>query len=283
MRIPDDVISKIGRGAATALALGAIMACGSPAQAQLGSSPDAGTPQSRPSAVAGYIPRDKLVDSLALLPPPPEEGSAAQIADDDSRRASIPARGTARWALAARDADYKSPHAVEAFACAIGVAISPEATPHLATLLRKSLVDAGLATYKAKDRYKRTRPFVVANDKTICSPQDEEMLRKDGSYPSGHAAFGWAWALILAEMAPDKADAILRRGFDFGQERVICGVHWQSDVNAGRVIGAAVVAQLHTSPEFMSEFGAARKDIDAARTAGRSAPDCTLETQAAVR
>jgi len=30
----------------------------------------------------------------------------------------------------------------------------------------------------------------------------------------------------------------------------ICGVHWQSDVDAGRLIGAAVVARLHADPVF---------------------------------
>jgi acid phosphatase (class A) len=59
-------------------------------------------------------------------------------------------------------------------------------------LMRRTLADAGLATYKAKDHYKRARPFVESKA-AICTPQDEAMLRKDGSYPSGHAALGWAW------------------------------------------------------------------------------------------
>lgn len=239
-------------------------------------------PQLRPGVVAGYLPREQLVDSLALLPPPPVPGSAAQAADEEARRAAIPGRGSARWELAARDADYRSVRAVDAFACTIGVAISPEATPHLNMLLRRTLVDAGLGTYKAKTRYNRTRPFVEAKDST-CAPQDEEALRKDGSYPSGHSAFGWAWALILAEMAPDRADAILRRGYDYGQSRVYCGFHWQSDVYAGRVVGAAVVAQLHANPDFVAQFRAAQKEVAAARTSGKPAPDCTLERRAGVR
>lgn len=234
--------------------------------------------QIRPGVPAGYLPREQLVNSLLLLGAPPQGAAADLIADEAARQQARGLRETPRWRLAARDADYTTPRAVEAFACALGANISPAETPHLYMLMRRSLVDAGLATYRAKDRYARTRPFVAANDPDICSPKEAEMLRKDGSYPSGHAAFGWAWALILAEIAPDRADALIQRGYDYGQSRVVCGVHWQSDVNAGRLVGAAVVAQLHASDDFRAQLGAARKEVEAARA--KAAPDCALEQEA---
>jgi acid phosphatase (class A) len=230
------------------------------------------------------VPREALVDSLALLPPPPAPGSPEQAYDDEARRASMQLRDTPRWRLAERDAELGFPKAAEAFSCALGIAINSKDTPHLNMFLRRTLFDAGLATYKAKDIYNRTRPFVAANDSTICTPKEEEWLRKDGSYPSGHAAFGWAWALIVTELAPDKADARARRGYAFGQSRVVCGVHWQSDVNAGRFVASAVVAQLHANPDFAAQLGAARKEVEAARTAGIKPPvDCSLEQQALMK
>lgn len=263
--------------------LAAAIACASTASAQpLPSTNPDDLPQLRPGVVAGYIPRDKLIDSLALLPPPPEAGSEAQASDDAARRAALPLRQSTRWKLAARDADYTSPQSVEVFTCTLGITISPTATPHLNMLLRRTLVDAGLATYKAKNHYNRTRPFVAANDNDTCYPKDQEKLRKDGSYPSGHSAYGWAWALILAEMVPDKADAIIQRGYQFGQNRIVCGMHWQSDVNAGRVIAAAVVAQLHNNADFRAQFGAAQKEVQAALT-NNPTPDCALEREAAAR
>ena len=75
-------------------------------------------------------------------------------------------------------------------------------------LLRRSLTDAGLSTYAAKNNYNRRRPFLV-NKKMICSPQDTAELTTDPSYPSGHTAIGWAWALILSEMVPERRDQIL--------------------------------------------------------------------------
>lgn len=267
----------------SAVAVGAaLFAVAAHAQALPPTNPDQ-VPQLRPGVVAGYMPREGLVDSLALLPPPPAGGSEELAADDAARRSVTTLRESARWKLAFRDSDYSSPKAVEAFACTLGVAITQTDTPHLYMLLRRSLVDAGLATYKAKIHYNRTRPFVAANDNTICSPLEEAALRKDGSYPSGHSAIGWAWGLVLAEVAPDKANDLIKRGYDFGQSRVVCGVHWQSDVNAGRLVAAAVIAQLHANPDFVAQLGEAKKEVAAARAAGKTAPDCTLEHQAAAR
>ena len=234
----------------------------------------------RPGILPGYLPRPALIDSLTLLPPPPPAGSPEQGADDAARLAARPLQGTARWQLASRDAELMFPAAAATFACALGIAVNPETTPHLNMLLRRTYVDAGLATYKAKDKYARARPFVAGNDPT-CTPKEEAMLRKDGSYPSGHAALGWAWALVLIELAPDRADALARRGVNFGQSRVVCDVHWQSDVTAGRLVASAVVAQLHANQDFTAQLGAARKEIAAARAAGGAAPvECALEQSA---
>jgi len=237
-------------------------------------------PELRPGMLAGYLPRNVLPDSLALLPPPPAAGSSAHAADDEAFRATLPLRNTARWQLAAEDANLKFPKAADTFACALGAPVGPDTTPHLTTLLRRTLVDAGLSTYGAKDHYKRTRPFVV-NKAPTCTPAEEATLAKDGSYPSGHAALGWAWGLILAEMAPERANALLARGHAYGQSRVVCGVHWQSDVTQGRVMGAAAVARLHADAVFRAQFDEAAKELAAVRARGlKPAGNCTAEAAA---
>jgi len=104
---------------------------------------------------------------------------------------------------------------------------------------------------------------------------------KPNSYPSGHASIGWAWALALAELDPERANAILRRGLDFGMSRVYCGVHYASDVEAGRTIGAATVSRLQSDPVFNAQMVLARREIAEACAAGRkSSLDCDAEKKA---
>ncbi len=111
--------------------------------------------------------------------------------------------------------------------------------------------------------------------------EDEEGLRKDGSYPSGHTAIGWAWALILSEIAPEHADAILARGRAYGESRVICNVHWHSDVVEGRFVGAAAVARLHADPAFRADLEAAKAEFAAVRIRGlKPTRDCQAEADA---
>lgn len=219
-------------------------------------------PELKPGIPAGYLSRAALPNSLVLLPPPPAQNSQTLAADNAAYEASRAQRGSQRWNQSVADSNLRFPDAAGAFSCALGVPITQEAMPHLYMLLRRSMVDAGLSTYAAKDHWKRTRPFVVHNE-TTCTPNDEPALVKDGSYPSGHAAIGWAWALVLSELAPDKSDSLLARGLEYGQSRVICNAHWQSDVQSGQVMAAGVIAKLHADPVFQRDMSAAKQELTA--------------------
>jgi len=240
-------------------------------------------PELRPGVPAGYLSPEARPDSLALLPQPPTADSAAFALDKDTAKLAQTQwakPGSARWKQAQLDADLSFPAAAGTFSCALNAPISETQTPRLYMLLRRTMVDAGLATYRAKDRYNRTRPFVATNTSS-CTPADEAKLVKDGSYPSGHSATGWAWALVLTEIAPDRADAVLKRGRAFGQSRVACNVHWQSDVNEGRMVAAATVARLHADTVFEADLAAARDELAKVRAQGLPPNrDCAAEAAA---
>jgi len=214
----------------------------------------------RPGILEGYLQPEELPNSLDLLPPPPVEGSAGWELDQEMAAYYVNLDDDDRKDQAARDADLHFPEALDAFNGTVSSVISEEATPMTYLILRRTLADAGLSTYAAKDHYQRPRPFMV-NDTPICTPEETEMLRGDGSYPSGHTAIGWAWALILTELFPEEADAILQRGREFGISRNVCNVHWHSDVLAGRTMGAATVARLHADPQFLVDMAAAKEEI----------------------
>lgn len=250
-----------------------------PAAAENAAGPDITDPHFQLSP--GYLDPKDLPDSLKLLGPPPAQGSAALARDEDARSATVPLRGTARWDLADLDADLRFPQPAKNFSCAMGIDIDDQKTPHVYRLMQKVLTDAGLSTYGVKNTFNRTRPFVVHNEGT-CRAEDEPLLRNDGSYPSGHTAAGWAWALVLTEINPERADLLLKRGIEFGQSRVICNAHWQSDVDAGRIMGAATVAMLHSNAEFLADVAAAREEVAAVKATGSSSQTSCAAEEAAL-
>lgn len=226
----------------------------------------------------GYLKRSDLPNSLVLLGPPPEASSAAMARDEEARRATIPS--PARWKLAHDDADLAFPQAADNFSCAMGIRIDAEQTPRLYAMMQKMLSDFGLSTYGVKNKYNRVRPFVAHNEAT-CRADQEAILREDGSYPSGHTAAGWGWALIFAQINPERADALLKRGLEFGQSRVICDAHWQSDVDAGRIMGAATAARLQTDPAFLADLQSAKAEVEAANAkSALSVSECAAEAAA---
>ncbi len=234
----------------------------------------------RPGLLNGYLAQMELPDSLALLPPPPTAGSPAQANDEAAFHELTKLQGTVRGTVAVHDADLTFPNAAATFSCALGLPISEKDTPNLNMLLERTLTDAARATSKAKDKYQRTRPF-VAFEVSSCTPADEGYLRTNGSYPSGHSSIGWVWASVLTEIAPDRADVILQRGRAFGQSRGICGAHWKSDIEAGRIVGAATFARLQSNPVFAAQLEAARAEVSTERGRGAMpAGDCRAEAAA---
>ncbi len=213
----------------------------------------------RPGILNGYLGPSRLPDSAALMPPPPSAGSAAQAADEAGIDAALQA-SPYRFEQARQDARLGFPDVTSSFTSIVGITLDERTTPHTAMLFRRALTDAGLSTYAAKQRHQRTRPF-VARSLQSCTPEDEAFLRTDGSYPSGHAAIGWMLALLFVELAPDRQDALLQRGFDFGQSRVICRLHWPSDVAAGRLMASATFARLQADPLFRAQRDLARAEI----------------------
>lgn len=211
----------------------------------------------------GYLSAGAAPDASAFLPPPPAPGSLEDQADVAVYRASRALAGSARWDQARSDNEIETPRAPRAFDEALGIHFDPEQAPALTLLLGRMLGDLETIQTPAKDVYSRPRPFVAEPGTTCIAPPP--VLAASGSYPSGHAALGWAWALVLAEMAPDRADQILARGLAYGESRVVCGVHYPSDVQAGRLVGAALVSRLRADPRFQADFKLAERELTALR------------------
>lgn len=221
-------------------------------------------PAVRPAG--GYLPSTELPDSVTIVGQPPAPGSDQAKADRAAFDASRSLEGTPRWNQAIADVELFGDKAHRSFSCAIGKEISVARTPVLSKLLDRIVLDAGGSTNAAKKKYQRDRPMIGHDDARLCVVR-EEWMKTNGSYPSGHAAAGMAWGLVLAELAPDKATPALTRGREFGDSRWICGVHFQSDVTAGQLMAAATVARLHAEPAFTADMALARAELDKAPAA----------------
>lgn len=212
-------------------------------------------------AVPHYLTASEAPDSLAILPPPPDFNSVDFLRDKAMYDWGVAQRRTARGKLAWQDANVKAENIPLLFADAFGYPLSKEQAPEIYRLMITMKEDAGTwATASAKKHYQRIRPFSFYGVPT-CRQEDEQTLAGEGSYPSGHTTIGWALALVLAEINPARQQEIMRRGLEIGESRVICGYHWQSDIDAARIMAAAVVARLHSNAQFSQQMIKAKEEF----------------------
>jgi acid phosphatase (class A) len=146
--------------------------------------------------------------------------------------------------------------------------LSTDKTPELAVLVSYIITDASNATRKAKNHFNRLRPFLYFNEGTLIPAEEES--HHTPSYPSSHSATGWTVALVLTELLPERAELILKAGYEYGQSRVIAGYHWQSDVDAGRLAASVLYAKLQGNERFREQLAKARQEFAKKRNASIS-------------
>lgn len=251
--------------AGLAIGLAVLVACaGTPTAKQ----PMAGAASAQPPVgqmvrTGGFLTAETRPDAVATIPPAPKEGEARNDLDWKIFRDLRKLEGSDRWKLAQNDDAYMPVALLKDFSCSVGAELTPENVPTLAAILARTTVDAGAAAEAAKQLYKRTRPY-LHNEGNICIAKTEGLARSF-DYPSGHASLGWTAGLVMAQLAPDKASAVLARGRAFGESRVVCGMHNMSAIEAGRTNAAGVFAALQGVPEYTAAIAKAREELDAAR------------------
>ncbi len=226
--------------------------------------------QDEETVVNAYFTTDEMPDMMKFLPGPPDSTSVAFMNDVARYYWGKEMRKNAeRAAQATRDAVYGLETILTEFEEAFGMKISKDETPEIYKVLLDGTATCDSICTIPKQKYKRRRPFMVFNEPTLY-PEDEESLRKNGSYPSGHTLLGWSSALLMSEINPDRATEILARGYRYGENRLVVGAHWQSDTDAARLAASAAYARLHTSDRFLEQMKKAREEYK--RLKGESTP-----------
>jgi acid phosphatase (class A) len=194
-------------------------------------------------------------DGVALLAPPPAAGSAEEAADLASVRAVFKGRTPEELARAKKDSGLS----LFLFAPAVGSVFQPGKLPKTEALFEKVKKAIGGAIDAPKNHWKRKRPYVLDPELSLGAPEPSF------SYPSGHSARGTAYALLVAELFPEKKDAILEIGRTIGWDRVLIGKHFPTDVQAGRVLGQAIFREVSASPAFQQDLAEAKAEVLAAK------------------
>jgi acid phosphatase (class A) len=194
-------------------------------------------------------------DAATLVAPPPLPDSPEQAADLDEVRAVYHAASPGDKAAAQSEKTFS----VFNFAEAAGPFFAATNLPKTAAFFEKVQSDAATVTDEGKDFFKRPRPYTV--DPTLANGK----LEKSFSYPSGHSTESMVLALVLADLLPEKHDAIIAHARQMGWHRVQIARHYPTDIYAGRTLALAIVKQFKKSNDFQKDFDAAKAELDAAQ------------------
>jgi len=199
-------------------------------------------------------------DAIVMIPLPPSQSSAEVRNEIDMILRLQETRTPAEVAVIQADANIT----VLAFTNTLGSWFSPTNLPVTFALFDAVGKDTSFFSSTAKKQFNRPRPFKV--DSRVTTAVDTNSL-PDPSYPSGHSTRGTVFALVLAEIMPDLRDSLLERGRAIGWERVVAGVHYPSDVAAGRFLGQNIAMQFFQNPAFRVELDRARQECNTFRAA----------------
>ena len=229
--------------------------------------------------VYGYLGKGNIPDAKVVLPPVPKKDDMVDVPDMAAITSSRTLLKTQRGKMAAEDDVFDPAAIVARFNDAVGVRLNMENAPSLMLLIKRMQKDASVMTGPIKlniAKGGRVRPFVRATQIPTCltpidlaNNKDQDLitygLGESGSYPSTHALVGMAVGMILSQVAPDKSDAVLARGYEFGESRVVCGFHYPSDVAAGRLAAVSLLERLNNESAFVQDIRRAAKEIEGAR------------------
>lgn len=227
----------------------------------------------------GYLDARRITALAERVPAAPVAGSETDLSDKTISERYRALEGGDRWLLATAHAELRPAFGLSHFDCVLGTQLASAPTPQLTAIFEKVLHDANDAAERVKARSFRARPVADDPSRPACQ-RVTDAGRATPSYPSGSAAVGAAYGEVLAALAPDRAADARRVGHQIAVSRVVCGMHYTRDAEAGEVLGREVAQAIVASPEFQRDRMSAQAELAAARAAGLSNPGCAAERAA---
>jgi acid phosphatase (class A) len=195
----------------------------------------------------------RQLDIIPFMPAPVVNGSAEDKEQQTQVLAVQRAASAERIALANKDAEET---VFAMFSSVMGSNFTAANLPQSTKIFERIGETEDAVVDPVKKYFGRIRPFVNNPEiKALVKPSTS------GSYPSGHTSRSTMMAIILSKMIPEKRAEIFERANDYAQSRIIGGMHYPNDLEAGRRAGSAMAATLLASPTFMVDFEVSRAEI----------------------
>jgi acid phosphatase (class A) len=211
---------------------------------------------------AHYIGAD-AIDIKAVLPAPPADNSPAGRAELDRMLALQGSRTPEQVA----DIKAEGPLTPYMFATVLGASFKAKDLPGTDALLRRAGEDTKAIIDKAKGLWNRKRPWALDGRIEPCIAKPT-----DASYPSDRTCRTYVWAALLGELFPEKKDLLLAKARQVGENRVLAGVHYPSDVQAGATLGQAIATKMMKTRPFKTDLAAARAELAIGKSRQPSPP-----------
>jgi hypothetical protein len=117
---------------------------------------------------------------------------------------------------------------------------SPNRQARLSAILHTALHDAVIVTWTAKYQFNRKLPSQMAPDVTPVVPITGAVPAPEPSYPSEHAAIAGTAVGLLTAFFPKEEANLKATAAELGQTRLLMGVNYRSDIDAGFALGQAM-------------------------------------------
>ena len=143
------------------------------------------------------------------------------------------------------------------FQTLFGDRLSSREERKLKTFMTKVFAYADTVASHFKEKHRRARPYSVDTSLQPCISKPSGAT----SYPSGHSTLGTVGGCVLAELIPTRAREMEEHGHWVGELRLWGGVHFPSDVEAGRTLGSQICARLLSQKDFVRELERVRDQL----------------------
>ncbi|WVH09107.1 MAG: hypothetical protein EoVTN8_429 [Fluviibacter phosphoraccumulans EoVTN8] len=190
-----------------------------------------------------------------ILPALPPDNSPDAEAERTYVKASMADATPAQREAAKKDAANES---VRLFADTLP-GFDLDQLPATKALFKTVRANENIQTGIFKDYFNRQRPYQVDSSITPCLPPKNFDI--NASDPSGHTTMAFSSAVILANLLPDYAPAIMRRAETYGRHRIVCGAHHPFDVRSGQVLDTLIGTILLKTPALQPQLDAAHSEL----------------------